>query len=141
MSELVRFGVAMDRALLVEFDRRISARGYENRSEALRDLVRADLTRAASEGGALVAATLTVVHAPEASSLLGDARARYPNVVRTTLSVPLDAQRLMSVLVLRGTGSACAELAGQLGAARGVLACELAVAAALEPSAFEDDRS
>lgn len=132
MSELVRFGVAMDRALLVEFDRRIAGRGYENRSEALRDLVRADLTRAASEGGALVAATLTVVHAFEASALLAEARARHPKLVGTTLSVPLDGDRLMSVLVLRGTGAACAALAGQLGAARGVLTCELAVVAALE---------
>ena len=47
MSDLVRFGVAMDRTLLAEFDRRIAARGYENRSEALRDLIRADLTREA----------------------------------------------------------------------------------------------
>ena len=38
MSDLVRFGVAMDRALLKQFDDRIAARGYENRSEALRDL-------------------------------------------------------------------------------------------------------
>ena len=39
MSELVRFGVAMEKALLFEFDRRIATQGYENRSEALRDLV------------------------------------------------------------------------------------------------------
>ena len=75
MSDLVRFGVAMDRALLSEFDRRIAARGYENRSEALRDLVRADLTRAAWSEGATVAATLTVVYAR---------RARDVTQIRTT---------------------------------------------------------
>ena len=55
MSDLVRFGVALDRALLAAFDDRITARGYENRSEALRDLVRADLTKAAWQSGATVA--------------------------------------------------------------------------------------
>src|SRR5262245_12260809 len=65
MSDLVGFGVAMDRALLRDFDRLIAALGYENRSEALRDLVRADLTRAAWDGGAVVAATLTVVYRPQ----------------------------------------------------------------------------
>ncbi len=70
MSDLVRFGVAMDRALLADFDRRITAQGYENRSEALRDLVRADLTRAALDEGAEVAATLTLVYEPEVRELV-----------------------------------------------------------------------
>ena len=61
MSDLVRFGVAMERELLQEFDRRIAAKGYENRSEALRDLVRADLVRAAWDGGAQITATLTQI--------------------------------------------------------------------------------
>ncbi len=39
-SELKRFGVSMDRHLLRKFDQLVSQRGYENRSEAVRDLVR-----------------------------------------------------------------------------------------------------
>ena len=35
MSDLVRFGVAMERELLADFDRRIAERGYENRSEGI----------------------------------------------------------------------------------------------------------
>ena len=40
MSELIRFGVSIDADLLENFDRLISERSYENRSEALRDLIR-----------------------------------------------------------------------------------------------------
>ena len=43
MAALLRFGVAMERTLLERFDELIVRRGYENRSEALRDLVRKEL--------------------------------------------------------------------------------------------------
>jgi len=40
MSELARVGVAIDVDLLEKFDRQIDRRGYTNRSEAVRDLIR-----------------------------------------------------------------------------------------------------
>ena len=40
MAELNRFGVSIDEDLLASFDKLISEQGYENRSEALRDLIR-----------------------------------------------------------------------------------------------------
>lgn len=137
MSELVRFGVAMDRGLLSEFDRRIAARGYENRSEALRDLIRADLTRAAWEAGARVAATLTVVFSPEVREALlrlTDMERSRPPVVVSSLLVQLDPARWLQVSVLRGQASDLSALAGQVGGLKGVLSCDLTVAAPLSPS-------
>ena len=40
MSDLVRFGVSIENGLLDEFDTLIRERGYSNRSEAIRDLIR-----------------------------------------------------------------------------------------------------
>lgn len=134
MSDLVRFGVAMERALLAEFDRRITAQGYENRSEALRDLVRADLTRAAWDEGALVAATLTVVYAPEVRELvarISELEERHAGSVVSSLLVRLDERRLLQVMVLKGRGAALSELAGQIAGVKGVLSCALTPAAAL----------
>lgn len=132
MSELVRFGVAMDRDLLRRFDERTAARGYENRSEALRDLVRADLTRAAWEGDAVVAGTLTLVVRPgqrdavvRALEEAGAAGAR----VLSSMHVPLDGERGMEVVAVRGRASELSALAGRIGGTRGVLAAELAIAA------------
>jgi CopG family nickel-responsive transcriptional regulator len=45
MSELVRFGVSLEKTLLDKFDRYIRERNYSNRSEALRDLIRQDLIK------------------------------------------------------------------------------------------------
>lgn len=128
MSDLVRFGVAMDRALLSAFDERIAARGYENRSEALRDLVRADLTKAAWESGASVAGTLTVVFAKKSRAdvarLVDGARA---GLVASSLEISLDEERALGVLVLRGRAGELSALAGRVAGARGVLAAELSV--------------
>ncbi|WP_437616263.1 nickel-responsive transcriptional regulator NikR [Sorangium sp. So ce834] len=134
MSDLVRFGVAMDRALLAEFDRRITAQGYENRSEALRDLVRADLTRAAWDEGAEVAATLTVVYAPEVRELvlrISELEEQHAGSVVSSLLIRLDEGRVLQVMVLKGRGADLSGLAGQLAGAKGVLSCALTPAAAL----------
>lgn len=40
MSEIQRFGVSIPNDLLERFDRLLVKKGYQNRSEALRDLVR-----------------------------------------------------------------------------------------------------
>ncbi|WP_437820364.1 nickel-responsive transcriptional regulator NikR [Sorangium sp. So ce1078] len=143
MSDLVRFGVAMDRALLAEFDRRITAQGYENRSEALRDLVRADLTRAAWDEGAEVAATLTVVYAPEMRELvlrISELEEQHAGSVVSSLLVRLDEGRVLQVMVLKGRGAALSALAGQLAGAKGVLSCALTPAAALPEAAPEAPR-
>ena len=43
MDDLVRFGVSMDSRLLKQFDKYINQKGYANRSEAIRDLIRSNL--------------------------------------------------------------------------------------------------
>ena len=134
MSDLVRFGVAMDRGLLTEFDRRIAARGYENRSEALRDLIRADLTRAAWEGGSLVAATLTLVYNPSVRDLilrLTDLEHEFAGCVLSSMLVHLDRHRCLEVMAVRGRASDLTALAGRLSGTKGVLACELTLASVL----------
>jgi CopG family transcriptional regulator, nickel-responsive regulator len=134
MSDLVRFGVAMERALLADFDRRITAQGYENRSEALRDLVRADLTRAAWDEGARVAATLTLVYSPSVRELVlrvSELEEQFAEAIVSSLLVRLDEARLLQVMVLRGRGTELSALAGQLAGAKGVLSCALTPAAAL----------
>lgn len=143
MSDLVRFGVAMDRALLADFDRRIAARGYENRSEALRDLIRADLTRAAWDKGAHVAATLTLVYANHVRELvtrLTDLEGELGGLVVSSLRVHLDPGRCLEVMVVRGTASDLSALAGRIGGTKGVNACELTLASAIGGAGAEQEQ-
>ena len=63
MAYLDRFGVSMDAELLAAFDGHLAERGYANRSEALRDLVREALARTRlreSSAGAMGVLSLVV---------------------------------------------------------------------------------
>ena len=63
MSTLTRFGIAMDSQLLKRFDDFVTQRGYTNRSEAIRDLVRDQLVRSSwEEGDEEMVGTITLVY-------------------------------------------------------------------------------
>lgn len=136
MSDLVRFGVAMERVLLERFDERIARKGYENRSEALRDLVRADLLRDAWERGGDGVATITLVYDTSVRDiterLLAIEREAGERVV-STLRVQLTQQRCLEVIVARGSSAKLRALADRLLGLRGVLSGELVAAASEIP--------
>ena len=62
MSTLERFGVSMEKGLINTFDGIIDKKGYPNRSEAIRDLVRNMIVEEnAKLGSKEVIATKTIV--------------------------------------------------------------------------------
>jgi CopG family nickel-responsive transcriptional regulator len=124
MGQLTRFGVSLDDALLGQFDRMIQRKGYTNRSEALRDLIREGLVREQWELGTEAAVgTLTLVYDHEVRELadrLTDLQhAHYQDIV-STLHVHLDAHHCLEVLVLRGKAAALKAIADRLIGTRGV---------------------
>lgn len=133
MSDLVRFGVAMERALLDRFDERIARRGYENRSEALRDLVRGDLVRDSWERGGEAVATITLVYDPEVRETylrLRDVEREAGDRVVSTLHVPLRRDRCLEVIVVRGAATKLRALADRFLGQRGVLTGDIVAATA-----------
>src|SRR6185369_2533901 len=73
MPDLVRTGVSIEGNLLEQFDKEIVKKGYKNRSEALRDLIRDSLVSAAVTSNEQVVATLSMVydhHRPNLSNKL-----------------------------------------------------------------------
>lgn len=122
-GDLVRFGVAMDADLLQRFDEHIGTKGYGNRSEALRDLVRADLVNAHLKRDGLAVATLTLVydhHVRELSEKLTDMQHDLGEHVVSTLHVHLDHDHCLEVIVLRGPAGLIQSAADRLLATKGV---------------------
>ncbi|MBX5495158.1 MAG: nickel-responsive transcriptional regulator NikR [Bryobacteraceae bacterium] len=134
MGELARIGVAIDADLLRKFDELITARGYNNRSEAFRDLIRDELVRKAWEGpDTQVVGTVTLVynhHVRQLSDKLVDMQhGSYENIL-STLHVHLDHDNCLEVLVVRGKASNVQRLADALISTKGVKHGRLTITAA-----------
>jgi len=124
MGELVRFGVSMDKRLLAALDAIVARRKYGNRSEAVRDLIRAEQVREAWEGGkAPVVGTLTLLydhHVREVAERLVSLQHDHEDVVHSAMHVHLTHRMCLEVIVLRGRPKEVQALADRLTAARGV---------------------
>jgi CopG family nickel-responsive transcriptional regulator len=124
MSELSRIGVAIDSDLLAKFDDLISKRGYTNRSEAFRDLIRDELVEEAwGSPERKVVGTVSIVydhHTRQLSDRLTDLQHEFYHHVLSTLHVHLDHDHCLEVLVVRGKASEVKKLADTLIATKGV---------------------
>ncbi len=126
---LIRFGVSMERELLEKFDTLISRKGYNNRSEAIRDLARAELVRESwqSKTGRQVA-VLTVVYEHEHSDLLHRlTHLQHDNqkIITSSLHIHLDEHNCMEILVLQGKAHDLETLAQHMLSIKGVKFGEL----------------
>ena len=121
-ESLVRFGVAMEGGLLAELDALVEERG-STRSEVLRDLVRAEVTKARVRKGGRAVAALTLVydhHVRDLTEKLTEFQHALGEKVTSTLHVHLDHDHCLEVIVMRGPSRELERAAGQLLATRGV---------------------
>jgi CopG family nickel-responsive transcriptional regulator len=125
MSNLVRFGVAMDEQLLDRFDELVARRGTaSNRSEAVRDLVRDALVDAEWEGSAEeIVGTITMVfdhHANDLAEKLDAVQHEHYDKVVSSMHVHLDAHNCLEVIVVRGASGDIHSIAETLLGTKGV---------------------
>ena len=124
MSDLTRFGVSLDDELLKQFDRVIARKGYTNRSEAIRDLIRESLVREQWELGTDQAVgTITLVYdheVPDLSDRLTDLQHAHYKAIVSAMHVHLDPHHCLEVLVLRGKARVLKAIADRLIGTRGV---------------------
>ena len=124
MSNIVRLGVSVDGDLLKKFDRLIEEKGYSNRSEAIRDLMRDSLVQDEWESpDKEVVASITLVynhHVREIADRLTDLQHHHVTVIISSLHIHLDDHNCLEVLVLRGKGSDVRALGEKLISMRGV---------------------
>jgi CopG family nickel-responsive transcriptional regulator len=124
MSELSRIGVAIDSDLLAKFDALLARRGYTNRSEAFRDLIREELIEKAWEApDSKVVGTVTIVydhHVRLLNEKLTDLQHEFYHHILSTLHVHLDHDNCLEVLVVRGRAADVRKIADTLISTKGV---------------------
>ena len=121
---VTRVGISLDQLLLDQFDGLIEKRGWPNRSEAVRDLIRDALVQDEweDEDQETVAAVVLVYdhHAQDLQHKLHEIQHQAHDAVVSTLHVHLDAHNCLEVVILRGVAKTIRAMGDALIGARGV---------------------
>src|SRR5271156_6377501 len=124
MADLSRIGVSLDSELLHRFDSFIAEKGYDNRSEAFRDLIRDRLVGSAViPSSAFVVGTVTLIYDHHTRLLpekLTDLQHENHEIIISTLHAHLDHESCLEVVILRGTSREVQKLADRLISTKGV---------------------
>ncbi|NJE84906.1 nickel-responsive transcriptional regulator NikR [Thermococcus sp. CX2] len=122
--KITRFGVSVPDELLEKFDRIIEEKGYVNRSEAIRDLMRDFIVRHEwEEGDKEVAGTITIVYNHDEADVvkeLLDLQHDYVDEIVSSLHVHMDEHNCLEVVVVKGKASRIKEIAERLISLKGV---------------------
>lgn len=119
-----RMTISLDAELATQFDRLMRSRGYRNRSEAIRDLIRERLeSERLDQPGGMCVGTLSYVYAHrerELSRRLTDEQHRHHDLAVSTLHVHLDHDHCLETVVLNGATQRVREFAESVIAQPGV---------------------
>ncbi len=121
---VVRFGVSVPEELLEKFDRIIKEKGYVNRSEAIRDMMRDFIVRHEWEtGDAEVAGTITMLYNHDEADVvkeLLDLQHDYLEEIISSIHVHMDLHNCLEVVIVKGKASRIKEIADRLLSLKGV---------------------
>ena len=124
MGQTVRFGISLEDKLLSSFDQLIDQKGYMNRSEAIRDLIRSSLVESRWEAGdEETVGTVTLIynhHVRDLSDKLTEHQHAHHDRIISALHVHLDAHNCLEVLVVRGPARDVKKIADELIGVKGV---------------------
>lgn len=120
-----RFTISLDEQLASAFDTWIMQRGYATRSEAVRDLLRAELERTRQQlpDGLHCVASLSYVyrhHERELSERLTAMHHAHHDLTLATTHVHLDHEHCLETVLMRGPARHVRQLSDALCAERGV---------------------
>ncbi len=124
MQKIERIGVSLEKKLLIGFDKLISEQGYQNRSEAIRDLIRQQLSnKQLTNPKAQTIAAVFIVYDHHATKLMEKLTAMQHSHVLKTISamhIHIDEHNCLEVIILKGKVSEINKMAGKIVSLKGV---------------------
>ena len=131
MSELIRFGVSLEKELLQKFDKHIKKENYANRSNAIADLIRDKLIKQEWTEDKEVAGAIIMVfdhHQRDLVNNLTNIQHDYHKYIISSQHIHLDHDNCFEIVVVKGKPNQLEELANKLKAAKGVKHASLSLA-------------
>lgn len=131
MEKITKFGVSIEPDLLKKFDKIIKKKGYANRSEAIRDIIRKNLiTEKTEDPNTEAIGTLTMIydhHAGNLTNRLLDLQHNHNKEILTTTHIHVDHDTCLEVLVLKGKTGNIQRLADNIKSLKGIKHGELVI--------------
>ena len=137
-QELIRFGVSIGSGLLEKFDALINEKGYTNRSEAIRDLIRNKIVESEWESSSDTRASIgsiTLVydhHTREIGDLLTEIAHDNHDLIISTMHAHLNHNYCLEVILVRGCGKEIRNFSDKLISIRGVKHGKLVITGLVE---------
>ncbi|HEY3346974.1 MAG TPA: nickel-responsive transcriptional regulator NikR [Nitrospirota bacterium] len=131
MNDLTRIAISLDKKLMDKFDKSMEDKGYTNRSEAIRDLIRDSLVEKEWQADEEVVGTITLVynhHTRELPDTLNDIQHNSFHAIVSNLHVHLDEHNCLEVMIVRGKSSEVRKIADKMIGTRGVVHGKLTMA-------------
>lgn len=124
MKDLTRFGISINDTLLKRFDALIAEKGYVNRSEAIRDLIRNALVEEewTKENDETVGTVSLVYdhHTRDLADKLTEHQHSHHKEIISSLHIHLDEHHCLEVVVIKGRARDIKRLADELIGTKGV---------------------
>ena len=123
MSKIIRFRISLSSDLSKRFDVRLRKKGYSNRSEAIRDLIRQDLVIEEWLEGSDVAGAITLIydhHKRELLNKIADIQHDFQKIIVSAQHIHLDHRNCLEIIAVKGDSAKVNKLANMLKAINGV---------------------
>jgi CopG family nickel-responsive transcriptional regulator len=120
---LKRFSISIEENLLDIFDEHIQERQYNNRSEAIRDLIRKAFTKKEWEADKEVMGVINLVydhHQHQLQEKVTEIQHDFHGLIVSTTHVHMDHHNCLEVIIVKGKAKEVQELSDLLLAQRGV---------------------
>jgi CopG family nickel-responsive transcriptional regulator len=141
---VVRISLSLPSEVYEGLDQLIQARGYENRSQAVGEILRKELvTHRRNQPESVMAGTISLFYDEGKSGIQSKVSAilrTHVKEVVSSLSVMLEDQRRMEVLVVQGPVQVLDSLVRDLNACRGLETGQLVLSSAVLPPLYAPDR-
>ena len=141
--KIIRFGVSISEPLLIKFDSLLEKKGYTNRSEGIRDLIRDKIVETdwmdKTDAGEAIG-TITIVYDHKTRDIgdkLTDFAHDFHHLVISTMHVHLTHSSCLEIIAVKGQGDLIKKFSDKLISIRGVKHGKLVITGLVEDSAEE----
>ena len=141
-TKLARISITVPEPTLLALDQKIVEQHYENRSQAIVDMIHQHLVSANDQANAVMVGTLTLLYSIQSKNIhyqIIDLQQKYLKEVISSQHIQLDEQKIMQVMLLQGQSHDLKQISQSFIALKGVIKGHLELMDAVMPPLAQNE--